>query len=1346
MTSPTLTTTEIASFRPPNPKRELPLLRKKLKGSLVANGLDGPSRKFLPAPKVKTFVTQDIVRSVLPPDASPGLVHFVCTRAPKMFLSLVLGGEAEPHQLASVMRACQDQGMTDELLPIDEMLCIGDHSKCEKGHARALDIFHDKIWEDISFDFCHHQGTFLSPIFTREQFVYKEKDGCVLPFVRRSKAESDGHFSTVFEAWVHPDHHDQQITEEGSKELRVALKKLRHLASEPGYKVEEAWTHEVTALEKIRDLRHKNLIRPIAAVNRGSEYYIMFEWAEGGSLRTLWQSQGKEPKDLDADRVMIFIEEILGLAGALSTLHNTNTNTKTAIVVRRAGSLAEPGTSVRSQPVEPEIYNDSDDDDDTYADASSTPSVRRVPKIRFSLPSDDEDSRVSDDGSRSYYSDESDATGEEHWRHGDLKPENILQCFGANRDLSRWLGTLKIADVGLAKQHMFATRSRNEQTTMQYTTSHYEAPEANRYMNSSYHPRSRRFDVWSMGCVIFEFVIVILYGNKGLAAFYSERTFLDQTTETLYFTVHRDFGTAQVCDVVRHWIDEILKDPECRRPQSALREIIEFVRDRLLVVELPVDGMTKAEISRCRADAGELKEKLESIAQKARHDEQAGGHYLFATQKRVGLPIPPPKRGKKPRIAPTSSQYLGQGLQPRQKNLLETTWKFPVDNDFPLVLLKHPEFKASTPFPMRGDDQRLCQHCSKLDLLTPGVFVETLGSIQDASKKCDLHRLIYQACSSADTDHNAPVEIFRTGSNLFFQDGPSPLLSLCRSKDSATSEQNDPLNEIQIGFPTLLQQSSSAHLQLLSQWLSDCDTRHIVTCRPKNSTTSTDLPALPTRLIDVGSSKNSLSKVFLCVSKIIRRKSQSPDLRYIALSHPWGDAAKNKHFCTTKANFVSRLQKGIPMNDLPRTFQDAVHVTRALGIRYVWIDSLCILQGIDGDFHQEAKLMETVFSNAYCVIAASRATGTSSGFLSNQARNRKFVTLDHQLAHEEKLYVCEAINDFQSDVIDGPLNKRGWVLQERALARRTIYFTESQTYFECGSGVRCETLAKMTNNQAAFLGDPNFPDLTMTSTKGARIRIYESLYKTYSRLEFTKPYDRPIAIAGLEQRLVAAFNTHGGYGIFDGEFFGRSLLWKRDSEEGMRRIDFSAAQMLPLSSTKSYTVPTWSWMAYEGAISFLDLPFRGVEWHYGGEKGIKSPWAQTTTAVATGSSSGSQTNSSSATWHTGNSGEETYLKVWASEFVVSLEMAKTKILFDEGSNTSLGFDDWRQVKCVIVGRRKLKSAQQAGLDTGDLEHYVLVVVSSPKEGRQDMYERIGVAALPGSWIAQGGGEEEVRIF
>ncbi|KAJ4196949.1 hypothetical protein NW767_009192 [Fusarium falciforme] len=109
--------------------------------------------------------------------------------------------------------------------------------------------------------------------------------------------------------------------------------------------------------------------------------------------------------------------------------------------------------------------------------------------------------------------------------------------------------------------------------------------------------------------------------------------------------------------------------------------------------------------------------------------------------------------------------------------------------------------------------------------------------------------------------------------------------------------------------------------------------------------------------------------------------------------------------------------------------------------------------------------METTFSSAYCVIAASQAMGTSSGFL-GERRARRFIRFDEP--GETPHYICEAIDDFQHDVIDGDLNKRGWVFQERALARRTIYFTKNQTYWECGHGVRCETLTRMTK-QVFFL-------------------------------------------------------------------------------------------------------------------------------------------------------------------------------------------------------------------------------------------------------------------------------------
>jgi hypothetical protein len=157
-------------------------------------------------------------------------------------------------------------------------------------------------------------------------------------------------------------------------------------------------------------------------------------------------------------------------------------------------------------------------------------------------------------------------------------------------------------------------------------------------------------------------------------------------------------------------------------------------------------------------------------------------------------------------------------------------------------------------------------------------------------------------------------------------------------------------------------------------------------------------------------------------------------------------------------NLKSHLDDGIDFDMLPATFKDAVTVTRAVGCRYLWIDSLCIVQGPGGDFNEEAKRMPQVYSGAYCVLAASRADNHYAGFL-HLRKDRAVVTL--RQGKSPPFYIAENIDDFNSHVLEGDLNRRGWVLQEHALARRTIFFTDYQTYFECGAGVRCETMMTM---------------------------------------------------------------------------------------------------------------------------------------------------------------------------------------------------------------------------------------------------------------------------------------------
>lgn len=258
--------------------------------------------------------------------------------------------------------------------------------------------------------------------------------------------------------------------------------------------------------------------------------------------------------------------------------------------------------------------------------------------------------------------------------------------------------------------------------------------------------------------------------------------------------------------------------------------------------------------------------------------------------------------------------------------------------------------------------------------------------------------------------------------------------------------------DVQIGLPELPEAGTDLHFGLIRGWIHDCDTTHSTpTCKPSKDTqlTVNISPRLPTRLIHVGRNDEDVVKL---------QEMRAEDTGdWIALSYRWGDSPP---FSTTRQN-LSRHINGMALTSLPRTFQDAIKVTRALGRKYLWIDSICIIQGEDGDFRHESKRMEDVYSGAYCVLAASCATDQRSGFLLPRVRRRYVALNSKQGGNGGLLYVCSMIEDFRGHVLQGALHKRGWVLQEHALARRTIFFTKHQTYWECGHGVRCETMVKM---------------------------------------------------------------------------------------------------------------------------------------------------------------------------------------------------------------------------------------------------------------------------------------------
>ncbi|KAM0228896.1 hypothetical protein ACHAPO_010420 [Fusarium lateritium] len=879
-------------------------------------------------------------------------------------------------------------------------------------------------------------------------------------------------------------------------------------------------------------------------------------------------------------------------------------------------------------------------------------------------------------------------------RHGDLKPENLLwfleETVGGEK--SRYL---KIADMGLAKRHVMATQDRTYLTSTRYGTILYEAPEA----QTSNSGRSRQYDVWSMGCIALEWVIWILYGNAQLQRFHSHlKGYGNEFTPYYQLDARSSSGGAKVHPAVVHWISHIKTTHPEFQGESAIKELLQLIEDRLLVIPLPVRRPTTW------FDTSQQPNQFPSPGSGEAPVRVRATSKEFENDLRSSVPPPDFKPLLHPEMAfPTGkTSTLGKGLAPPSIGSRLEKWQFSVDNIFAKKIVRDSKGRSWFP-PLISATAELCQQCRTLDFSNPGLDIKRNSSeLEYSSKHCELCFLLWDVWSRSLSTQQGALEgtvcLERTGSLLKMvgmQHESMSALSLTAHRDAPSAA------GIQIGLPDLPQPGSEQHLHIIRKWLDDCDRNH-GGCKFKGNF------SLPTRLIDVGSRGSPI----LCLVETADRALE--DTRYIALSHRWGDTQKHPPFCTRfkdptgRGHDIQSFKKAVPQADVPQTFKDAIDVTRRLGIRYLWIDSLCIIQGEGGDFNTEAKRMEDVFSCAYCVIAASRASNQLEGFIRERPK-RRFVTIEQ--GQSSPLYICEAIDDFDGDVLEGALNRRGWVLQERALARRTVYFADAQTYFECGEGVRCETLTKMQNTMADLLGDARFPEKAMrTQSRGLKIRYFQALYQQYSHLELTHIQDRPLAISGLESRLRKAYRLRddnwakGGYGIFDDGpghgLFHRSLLWQRsDGEPVLELIDFS--------KRPEHSVPTWSWMAFKGGIDYLDPPFNKVDWEM---KEVESPWSRT--------SGGSEGTLSSR-----------QLKVNVRPFnVAGHRPGDIELIYDnpERKATSEGY----RPKCVILATSK------EGGQRNEKSFYVMILIEAPNTDShgEQVFTRLGVGRMMGKYI------------
>ena len=669
---------------------------------------------------------------------------------------------------------------------------------------------------------------------------------------------------------------------------------------------------------------------------------------------------------------------------------------------------------------------------------------------------------------------------DDNWRHGDIKPDNILR-FPDQHDSSS-LGTLKLADFGRAKHHELATARRPVRERDEWRTIPYEPPDLYIDRQSS---MSRLFDIWSLGCVIFETILLMLYGKEWLQDF--EHTAKGANQDETPFWVRQN-TSAKISPIVEKCVKHILeKDPECNgyRP-SAMKDLLNLVHDKMLVVELPRDSDVYK--NRGRANAEVVLDELNRIVATTEKDPT----YLFTGRDRIGIERPPKLQRKtdvvpssqNPNDHPTSPNMLSPGKSTPGRydtysNLPENRWAYDNDDSFArrvyLTRLKEHDTECLQP-PRRV----LCSFCRQLDLYKRDVL--PVRKIHDLTASCALCELLLAKAKTAGLFGATSFSLVRNETGLSVQavggvSSDAMQLRLCRlpgkhlrslftfGADNKIDHDPMPFNStpfIPMGAPILPEIGSSVNSALLGAWLEDCDNHH----GPKQlDCVDSEREFCPKRLLDVGSSIHADSS-HVVETKAIR--SQQPiKLQYLALSHPWGAKTdQNPHFVSTIDN-IEQHMRNVTDDELPQNFRDAVTVTRSLGIQYLWIDSVCILQATQahpGDFQDEAGVMQDIFSSAYCVLAASSAVDMSSGFLhtaNTATRSGRRAVEVSSSGYKDRIFICDSPDDFQHDVIEGPLYSRAWAFQERALARRTIFFSNNQIYWECSGGVRCESMSKL---------------------------------------------------------------------------------------------------------------------------------------------------------------------------------------------------------------------------------------------------------------------------------------------
>ncbi|KAL2813374.1 heterokaryon incompatibility protein-domain-containing protein [Aspergillus granulosus] len=348
-------------------------------------------------------------------------------------------------------------------------------------------------------------------------------------------------------------------------------------------------------------------------------------------------------------------------------------------------------------------------------------------------------------------------------------------------------------------------------------------------------------------------------------------------------------------------------------------------------------------------------------------------------------------------------------------------------------------------------------------------------------------------------------------------------------------------------------------LQQARAWLSECADYHGL-CEGGTH------DWLPTRLIYVGDDETSPR---LCLPGEVPMSSH-----YVALSHCWGAGPSLK----LRRSNLDTLRVTLPMSEIPKSFMDALMITRGLGYKFLWIDSLCIIQDNEYDWAEECSRMRLVYENAVCTISALDSRNSRGGcFGDRDPRYLQPPTVQTYWTNRANgLFWCANPQHLWGRAVsESALYRRGWVLQEQVLSRRILHFSKHMVFWECRSKRASEV--EPDGLQTLQSPTPSISQMVASSKDG--YDLWRTLVIKYSKAQLTYGRDKLVAISGIARMIHGILAQTGSSpvsyhaGLWSPNLASQ-LLW-----------DIPAEARPPPTQPKRYRAPTWSWASIDGEVS-----------------------------------------------------------------------------------------------------------------------------------------------------------------